>query len=60
MAKKEKTNTKFTCTICSAEYDIAEEGGIEGNFGILPVAFCPTCTSCMYDMVRQMNKGEWD
>ena len=59
MEKKEKTNTKFTCTICSTEYDISE-GGVEGHFGILPVAFCHTCTSCMYDMVQQMNKGEWD
>lgn len=59
MEKKEKTNTEFTCTICSTQYDISE-GGVEGHFGILPVAFCPTCTSCMYDMVQQMNKGEWD
>ena len=59
MEKKEKINTKFTCTICSTEYDISE-GGVEGHFGILPVAFCPTCTSCMFDMVKQMDQGEWD
>ena len=42
------------CNVCSCEYT-DDEGGVEGNFGILPVAFCPTCFSCMCDMASQYN-----
>lgn len=40
------------CSVCSCDYT-DDEGGIQGNFGILPVSFCPTCFSCMCDMVAQ-------
>ena len=40
------------CNVCSCEYT-DDEGGVEGNFGILPVSFCPTCFSCMCDMASQ-------
>jgi len=40
------------CTVCACEFT-DDEGGIQGYFGILPVAFCPTCYSCMSDMIRQ-------
>jgi hypothetical protein len=34
--------------------DVGEdEGGVVGYFGILPVAFCPTCYSSMVDMISQ-------
>ena len=46
------------CTACSCEYTDAE-GGIQGNFGILPMSFCPTCLSCMCDMADQLNPREW-
>jgi len=46
------------CTACSCEYTDAE-GGIQGNFGILPMSFCPTCLSCMLDMADQLNPREW-
>jgi hypothetical protein len=46
------------CTACSCEYT-DDEGGIQGNFGILPMSFCPTCLSCMLDMVDQLNPREW-
>lgn len=42
-----------TCTACSGEFNLDTEGGIEGNFGILPMAFCPTCYACMMDMAYQ-------
>jgi hypothetical protein len=47
------------CSICTCEYS-EEEGGIEGHFGILPVAFCPTCFSSLCDMVNQYNDGDFD
>ena len=40
------------CNVCSCEFT-DDEGGVQGYFGILPVAFCPTCYSCMVDMVQQ-------
>ena len=40
------------CNVCSCEYT-DDEGGVEGNFGMLPVTFCPTCFSCMCDMASQ-------
>jgi len=47
------------CSVCSCEFDIEAEGGIAGYFGILPVSFCPTCYSCMCDMVDQATCKEW-
>jgi hypothetical protein len=44
--------TDHICTVCSCEFS-DDEGGIQGFFGILPVAFCPTCYSSIYDMVQQ-------
>lgn len=46
------------CNVCNCEFDIAAEGGIEGYFGIIPVCFCPTCFSCMIDMVSQLQDEE--
>jgi len=43
------------CSVCKCEFSIEDEGGIDGFFGILPVAFCPTCLSCMCDMAEQLN-----
>jgi len=40
------------CNVCSCEFT-EDEGGTLGYFGILPVAFCPTCYSSMYDMIKQ-------
>ena len=46
------------CSVCSCDYT-DDEGGIEGNFGMLPVSFCPTCFSCMCDMAAQyLDIGE--
>lgn len=41
----------YTCNICLSEYD-NDDGGVEGYFGILPVAFCATCFASVVDMVR--------
>jgi hypothetical protein len=40
------------CNVCSCEFT-EDEGGVLGYFGVLPVAFCPTCYSSMVDMVSQ-------
>lgn len=44
--------TDHICNVCSCDFT-DDEGGIQGYFGILPVAFCPTCYSSMYDMIQQ-------
>lgn len=44
--------TDHRCNVCECNYT-DDEGGIQGYFGMLPVAFCPTCYSCMTDMVSQ-------
>jgi hypothetical protein len=43
------------CSICECFY-AEDEGGIEGDFGILPVCFCPTCFSSCVDMVQQFTQ----
>ena len=48
----------YNCSVCSTDFDECSEGGIRGNFGILPVAFCPTCLACMLDMADQMRDPE--
>jgi len=49
-------NETHKCTACSCEYT-DDEGGIQGNFGMLPMSFCPTCYACIWDMVDQQK--EW-
>lgn len=48
----EHVGDSHKCSVCSCEFT-EDEGGIVGYFGILPVAFCPTCFSCMVDMTQQ-------
>lgn len=43
----------LVCSVCNCEFDIEHEGGIEGTFGICPVAFCVWCYSSIVDMVSQ-------
>ncbi len=48
----------YNCSVCSTDFDEYNEGGVVGNFGMLPVAFCPTCLACMCDMADQMRDPE--
>ena len=48
----EHIGDQHKCNVCSCEF-VDDEGGVVGYFGILPVAFCPTCYSSMVDMVTQ-------
>ena len=50
----------LNCSVCSTDFDEYNEGGTVGDFGMLPVAFCPTCLACMCDMVQQMYPTEED
>jgi hypothetical protein len=43
------------CSVCSCEFSLDEEGGISGEFGVLPVDFCPTCFSSMMDMADKLG-----
>ena len=50
----------YKCSVCSCTFT-EDEGGVDGHFGILPVAFCPTCFSCMIDMAEQyLDVGEME
>ena len=46
------------CNICTSDFDLDSEGGIAGELGILPVAFCPTCLAGVTDMVSQLMGEE--
>jgi len=43
-----------TCSTCEIKFDPDGEGMV-GNFGIIPVAFCPTCMASCWDMWREMR-----
>jgi len=45
------------CNVCSCTFT-NDEGGVHGYFGMIPVSFCPTCFSCMCDMVHQVSDEE--
>lgn len=55
----EHVGDEHKCNVCSCTFT-DDEGGVQGYFGILPVAFCPTCYSSMYDMVQQDMELEQD
>jgi len=44
-----------TCTICNVPFDLESEGGIAGDLGIMPVAFCPTCRAGLWEMHEQQR-----
>lgn len=47
----EQVETMNKCIICECEV-MEEEGCYQGLFGMLPVLFCPTCFSCLVEMVN--------
>ena len=51
--------TEHKCSVCQCDFT-DDEGGVHGEFGIIPVSFCPTCFSCMCDMVQQLDDREWE
>ena len=55
----EHVGADHKCNVCQCDFT-DDEGGIQGYFGILPVAFCPTCYASMCDMVGQIDEREWE
>ena len=45
---------EIKCNTCECVID-KDEGGIVGDFGILPVAFCVWCLPSLVDMVIQLQ-----
>ena len=45
---------ELKCSICDSEMDIEGRGGISGEIGILPVAFCEWCYSGITSMFESM------
>ena len=50
------------CTICEGELDEEVEIVTRGYIGIIPVAFCCTCRTGIFDMADQREEimGEWE
>lgn len=53
----EKVTSVRECSICGGPFDLDKEGGCEGDIGILPVAFCPTCRVGILDFADQQMPG---
>ena len=43
------------CSICRCKFSPDNEGGLIGSLGILPVQFCPTCLSGIFQMVDYLR-----
>ena len=54
LEQQEYLEEHHRCSICQCDYT-SDEGGIEGDIGILPASFCPTCLSGIIDMVEQLT-----
>ena len=54
---KETKWPNLVCTICNGKFNIETEGGAEGDIGILPVQFCPTCKAGVLDFAEQQLPG---
>jgi hypothetical protein len=53
----QRPKSRRWCSICSCDFDIEAEEGTEGDIGILPVAFCPTCRVGILDFADQQSPG---
>ena len=58
--REEETIPNPKCTICKAEFNLQDEGGTAGYFGITPVFFCMFCLSSMCDMVDKLTGDKDD
>lgn len=50
-----EASNNLNCNICSCEFDIELEGGVQGYLGIIPFSLCPMCYSGLMDMYDQLH-----
>jgi len=55
---EEQEKFEVECSICRGNFDVDGEGGLIGSLGILPVQFCPTCLSGIFNMVDYLRGKE--
>lgn len=51
---------QLECSICHCQFDLELDGGAQGAFGLLPVAFCPSCYACCVEMGREHLEQGFD
>ena len=44
-----------TCSICESEADLDNEGGIQGEIGIIPITLCVWCYAGVTSIVESMR-----
>ena len=57
---EEQEKFEVECSICRGNFDVDGEGGLIGSLGILPVHFCPTCLSGIFNMVDFLRGKDED
>lgn len=57
---KKSTTDLSICNICSCDFSLQDEGGIDGYIGILYFSLCPTCFSGIVDMCDQLRGDDMD
>tara|TARA_Y100000289_G_C3911019_1_gene144674 strand:+ start:333 stop:527 length:195 start_codon:yes stop_codon:yes gene_type:complete len=48
-------SNNIKCTICECMFSLEAEGGTSGDLGQIPVNFCVTCLSSIYDMCESIQ-----
>lgn len=46
------------CTICSKDFAVQKDGGIDGYFGVLAVSFCLDCCASFAEMLDMIDGDE--
>ena len=44
----------YKCSVCDCAFEDGD-GGVHGEIGMIPVYFCPTCLSGIFDMVNHFH-----
>ena len=53
-------NSISKCNICSCDFSLDGEGGMDGYIGMLYFSLCPTCFSGIVDMCDQLRGDDED
>ena len=54
MVREIEKPESYECSICECSFIQEQEGGLNGQIGMLPVNFCPFCLSGVLDMTKQL------